>query len=39
MDENRIDSEFQMDGNYYVELRQICLAVKLYSIKGRGYQT
>ena len=39
LDENCIELEFQTDGNYYVGLRQIYLALKLKFVKGRGYET
>ena len=39
LDENCIEFEFQMDRNYYVELRQSFLALKLKFVKGRGYDT
>ena len=38
LDENCIDFEFQTDRNYYVDLRQTFLALKLKMIKGRGYE-
>ena len=31
--------EFQTDRNYYVDLRQSFLALKLKFVKGRGYDT
>ena len=34
--ENCIDFEFQTDRNYYVDLRQSALALKLKFVKGRG---
>ena len=37
--ENFIEFEFQTDRNYYVELRQSFLALKLKFVKGRGYDT
>ena len=37
LDENCIESEFQTDRNYYVDLRQSFLAIKLKFVKGRGY--
>ena len=39
LDENCIESEFQTDHNYYVDLRQSFLALKLNFVKGRGYDT
>ena len=39
LDENGIESDFQTDGNYYVDLRQSYLALKLELVKGRGYET
>ena len=39
LDENCIDFEFQTDQNYYVDLRQSFLALKLKFVKGRGYDT
>ena len=39
LDENCIEFEFQTDRNYYVDLRQTFLALKLKFIKGRGYDT
>ena len=38
-DENCIEVEFQTDRNYYVDLRQAFLALKLKFVKGRGYDT
>ena len=38
-DGNCIEFEFQTDRNYYVELRQSFLALKLNFVKGRGYDT
>ena len=37
--ENCIEFEFQKDWNYYVDLRQSFLALKLKFAKGRGYGT
>ena len=37
--ENCIEFEFQTDRNYYVDLRQSFLALKLNFFKGRGYDT
>ena len=37
LDENCIDFEFQTDRDYYVDLRQSLLALKLKFVKGRGY--
>ena len=39
LDENYIEFEFQTDRNYYVDLRQSFLALKLKFVKGRGYDT
>ena len=39
LDENCIEFEFQTDRNYYVDLRQSFLALKLKHVKGRGYDT
>ena len=39
LDENCRDFEFQMDRNYYVDLRQFFLTLKLKFVKGRGYDT
>ena len=39
LDENCIEFEFQTDRNYYVELRQSFLALKLKFVKRRGYDT
>ena len=39
LDENGIEFEFQTDRNYYVDLRQSLLALKLTFFKGRGYDT
>ena len=39
LDENCIEFEFQTDRNYYVDLRQTYLALKLKLVRGRGYQT
>ena len=39
LDENCIEFEFQTDRNYYVDLRQTYLALKLKFVKGRGYET
>ena len=38
-DENCIEFAFQLDRNYYVDLRQSFLALKLKFVKGRGYDT
>ena len=38
-DENCIEFEFQTDGNYYIDLRQTYLALKLKLVKSRGYET
>ena len=37
LDENCIEFEFQTDRNYYVDLRQSFLALKLKFVEGRGY--
>ena len=37
--ENCIEFEFQIDRNYYVDLRQAYLALKLILVRGRGYET
>ena len=37
--ENCIEFEFQTDRNYYADLRQPVLALKLKFVKGRGYDT
>ena len=39
LDENCIEFEFQTDRNYYVDLRQTYLALKLKLVRGRGYET
>ena len=39
LNENCIEVEFQTDWNYYVDLRQSFLALKLKFDKGRGYDT
>ena len=39
LDENCIEFEFQTDRNYYVDLRQTFLALKLKFVKRRGYDT
>ena len=39
LDENCIEFEFQTDRNFYVDLRQSFLALKLKFVKGRGYDT
>ena len=39
LDENCIDFEFQIDRNFYVDLRQTYLALKLKLVGGRGYET
>ena len=38
-EENCIEIEFQTDRNFYVDLRQTYLALKLKPVKGRGYET
>ena len=37
LDEHSIGFEFQTDCNYYVNLRQSYLALKVELVKGRGY--
>ena len=37
LDENCLEFKFQTDRNYYVDLRQSFLALKLKFVKGRGY--
>ena len=39
LDENRIEFEFQTVRNYYVDLRQSYLALKVKLVKGRGFDT
>ena len=39
LDENCIEFEFQTDRNYYVDLRQTYLALKLKLVRGRGFET
>ena len=39
LDENCQECEFQTDRNYYVDLKQPFLALKLKFVKGRGYDT
>ena len=39
LDENCIEFEFQTDRNYYVDLGQSFLALKLKFVKRRGYDT
>ena len=39
LDENCIEFEFQTDRNFYVDLRQSFLALKLKFVKRRGYDT
>ena len=39
LDENCIEFEFQTDRNFYVDLRQMYLALKLKLVRGRGYET
>ena len=39
LDENCIEFEIQTGRNYYVDLRQSFLALKLKFVKGRGYDT
>ena len=38
LDENYIESEFQTDQNYYIDLRQTYLALKLKFVRGRDYE-
>ena len=38
-DEIRVEFEFQTDRNYYVDLSQPYLALKVKLVKGRGYDT
>ena len=38
LNENCIEFKFQTDWNYYVDLRQTYLALKLKFVKGRGYE-
>ena len=38
LDENCIEFEFQTDRNYYIDLRQTYLALKLKLVKRRGYE-
>ena len=39
VDENCIEFEFQTDRNYYFDLRQTYLVLKLKLVRGRGYET
>ena len=39
LDENCIEFEFQTNCNFYVDLRQTYLALKLKLVRGRGYET
>ena len=39
LNENCIEFEIQRDRNYYVDLRQSFLALKLKFVRGRGYDT
>ena len=39
LDENSIEFEFQTDRNYYIDLRQSYLALKVKLLKGRGNDT
>ena len=39
LDKNYTEFEFQTDQNYYVNLIQTYLALKLKFVKGRGYET
>ena len=39
LDENSIEFRLQTDRNYYIDLRQSYLALKIKLVKGRGYNT
>ena len=39
LDQNCIEFELRTDRNYYVDLRQTYLAMKLKLVRGRGYET
>ena len=39
LDENCSEFEFQTDRNFYVDLRQTILVLKLKLVRGRGYET
>ena len=39
LDDHCIEFEFQTDRNYFVDLRQTYLAVKMKFVKSRGYET
>ena len=39
LDDTCIEFEFQTDRNYYVDLRQTYLVLKLKLVSGRGYKT
>ena len=39
LDEKCIEFEFPTDSNFYVDLRQTYLALKLKFVTGRGYET
>ena len=39
LDEHSIGFEFQTGRNYFVDLRQSYLALKVQLVKGRGYDT
>ena len=39
IDENCTKFEFQTDRNYYIDLRQTYLALKMKLVTGRGYET
>ena len=39
LDENFVELEFRTDRNYYVDLRQRYLALKVKLVRGRGYET
>ena len=39
LDENRLEFEFQTNRNYYVELGQTYLVLKLKLVRDRGYET
>ena len=38
-DENCVEFEFQTDRNYYIDLKQTYLALKMKLVKGCGYET
>ena len=39
LDENSLEFEFQTDRNFYLDLTQSLLALKLKFVKARGYDT